>query len=98
MKRNQVDLDARLVSSDALRHTPAGIPILSFRVAHRSEQLEAGRPRSVEFEMECVAVGPIAERIAQVGPGRELALSGFLARRNRFSHQTVLYTNDFALK
>lgn len=86
------------MSSDALRHTPAGIPILSFRIAHRSEQLEAGRPRSVEFEMECLAVGPIAERLAQVGPGQELALSGFLARRNRFSRQTVLYMNDFALK
>jgi len=61
---NQLTLAGTLVARDALRYTPAGVPIVSFRVAHASQQSEAGAARQVEMEMACVAVEERARLIA----------------------------------
>lgn len=97
MAANRLVLQAKLLSVDDLRRTPAGIAVLSFRVAHESEQIEAGVPRKTAFELDCVMLGRDAERMS-AAPGSQLQLTGFLATRSRMSTRLVLHVNEFAIK
>ena len=54
-----------------LRYTPAGVPVIEFRVVHASEQSEAGTSRNVECELACVALGPTALLLKEASPGTE---------------------------
>ena len=45
---NEVTLSGELVGRELLRYTPAGIPILDARLAHRCEVSQAGHRRQVE--------------------------------------------------
>ena len=92
--RNAVRLAGELARLEPLRHTPAGLPLINFRVLHRSEQVEAGRPRRVEFEVECIATGELATELAATQPGCRVNVSGFLNRRNRLSAQLVLHATS----
>lgn len=71
---------------------------MSFQVEHCSSQREAGQPREVAVEVECVAVGDQAQMLEQVSPGAELELSGFLANRSKKSRWIVFHINEFELK
>lgn len=95
MAANRVSLAAVLVSSQGLRYTPAGVPILAASARHESEQSEAGRPRRVEFPLELVVVGDEAQRFAAIEPGTGLQLAGFLAARHRNSPVLVLHVTEF---
>ena len=53
-----------MVGLEAIRYTPAGIPLLSFVLQHASEQTEAGLKRKVECEVNAVALGNIATELA----------------------------------
>ncbi len=92
---NRVVISAVLVSSQALRYTPAGVPILAASVRHESEQSEAGRARRVECPLELVVIGDDAQRFAAIEPGSELRLAGFLAARHRNSPVLVLHVTEF---
>ena len=48
MARNRLELSARLLERGALRHTPAGLAALEFKLGHESEQDEAGAKRKVQ--------------------------------------------------
>ena len=74
-----------------LRHTPAGIPVIEFRIAHESEQIEAGSIRRVECEIDCMAVGATALPIKEAAPGSGVRLSGFLAARSLKRKTPVLH-------
>jgi primosomal replication protein N len=93
---NQLRLVASIAERDVLRYTPAGIPIVSAKLLHRSEQLEAGVPRLVEFEVAAVAAGEISGRFNQAELGGSFQFTGFLARRNRNSKGLVFHVTDFA--
>ena len=90
---NEVQLSGRLLERGATRYTPAGIPVIEFRLAHASEQIEAGQPRQVECEMPCIALGQMALLMADSAPGDGLTLGGFLAARSRNSRTLVLHVN-----
>ncbi|GAB2180652.1 primosomal replication protein N [Denitratisoma sp. agr-D3] len=78
----------------ALRHTPAGIPVIEFRLLHQSEQMEAEALRKVECEMPCIALGPVANLIAALKPGtgmEQVKVGGFLAVRSLKSRNPVLH-------
>lgn len=92
---NRIVLGAVLESSEGIRYTPAGIPILAASARHESEQVEAGRPRRVEFPVELVVVGDDAPRFAAIEPGARLQLAGFLAVRHRNSPVLVLHVTEF---
>ncbi len=76
---------------DALRHTPAGIPILHMRLAHESELIEAGHPRRVELEVPAVALGEMALLLADTPMGCSLQAEGFLAPSRKGSSRLVLH-------
>ena len=97
MNRNTVRLSATLATVDPLRHTPAGLPVVEFILAHASQQSEAGQERQIEFEMAAKATGELAIRIAQVSQGSRVEVQGFLNRKHRMSRQVVLHVTNIEL-
>lgn len=91
METNAVALSGALVAIEPLRHTPAGVPLLNFRLAHKSQQIEAGYKRQVECEMNGVAIGDTAVEISRLQTGQAISVSGFLNRKNRMSAQLILH-------
>ena len=84
MKQNTLTLTATLQHKEPLRYSPAGVPILQMRIAHESEQIEAGRPRRVTCEIPAVAIGEVATRLATRQLETEWRFTGFLASRRRY--------------
>jgi primosomal replication protein N len=94
---NRVVLVGTLIERKELRHTPAGMPAIDARIAHASEQVEAGAVRQVNLEMDAVALGNVAERLNKAATGRSYRFEGFLAQRSRLSRQLILHLNQFEL-
>lgn len=92
---NQLQVIASLAERDVVRYTPAGIPIVTARLQHQSEQMEAGINRQVEFEIAAMAAGEISGRLNKASLGGMFRFSGFLARRNRNSKSVVFHIVDF---
>ena len=92
---NQLALAGRISELDVLRHTPAGIALLDFRVEHESEQAEAGATRQVRLEVACLATEREARLLAAAPLGAKVELKGFLAARGRSSRQLVLHVTSF---
>lgn len=86
---------ATLAERDVKRYTPAGIPMVSAKLMHESEQVEAGVVRRVEFEMVAVAAGQIAEMLERAEMGRMYRFCGFIVRKNRNSKALVFHLADF---
>jgi len=91
---NAVALHGELTEIEPLRHTPAGIPLLHFRLQHRSRQHEAGFQRQVECELGAVAMGEVAVGLARLKVGQKVTVSGFLNRKNRMSRQLILHATQ----
>ena len=92
---NQVRLGGTVVAREALRHTPAGVPILTFTLKHESMQVEGTVPRQVGFEIEAMAMGDVAQAMSALQAGQKVRLVGFLASRSRLSTRVVLHVNQF---
>ena len=88
---NELTLTGTLVERDALRHTPAGIALVNFRIAHESEQNEAGAARQVLAEVSCLAVEGEARLVAAAPLGATVKVSGFVAAKGRSAKQLVLH-------
>ena len=87
-------LSGKLIELDALRHTPAGIPVVNFRLSHASEQIEAGHARSVQCEVAGLAFNREACLMAAAKLGMQVTVTGFLAGKNRDSKQLVLHATN----
>jgi primosomal replication protein N len=92
---NQFQLVASVTERDVVRYTPAGIPVVTAKLQHQSEQIEAGIKRLVEFEMTAFAAGDISSRLSQAGLGEMFRFTGFMARKNRNSKSLVFHIVDF---
>jgi primosomal replication protein N len=92
---NQVELCGDVIEREALRFTPAGIPIVALRVRHESTQMEAKLKRQVKFEIDAMAAGDTARRMDAVRPGQRVRLHGFIAARSRQSSRIVLHVDQF---
>ena len=97
MHFNAVALTGHLAAIEPLRRTPAGIPLVNFKLAHQSRQTEAGFKRQVEFEMSGVAVGDTALAISHMQAGQAVRIEGFLNRKNRMSAQLILHVTNAEL-
>ena len=96
--QNQVRLAGTVVGCEVLRHTPAGVPVLTFTVKHESTQVEGGIPRQVGLELDVVAMGDLAQGMSSLQPGQTVRLAGFLASRSRLSTRVVLHVNQFEIE
>jgi primosomal replication protein N len=91
---NEVELSGELTAVEPLRYTPAGIPLLAFRMTHRSRQTQAGLKRQVECEMGAVAMAEVAVAMSRLKPGQSVRVAGFLNRKNRMSAQLILHVTE----
>ena len=88
---NQLRLAATLVERDALRYTPAGVPVVNCILQHAGEVLEAATPRQVEFAIAAMGIGPVGQKLERLPLGTLLDCEGFLARRHRNSKTLVFH-------
>ena len=77
-----------------MRHTPGGIPILEFTLAHESTQVEAGQPRKVEVELSCMVVEAQALLLAGSLDAEAMRVSGFLAAKSLKRRTPVLHVTQ----
>ena len=92
---NQFQFVATIAEREVLRYTPAGIPIVSARLLHVSQQTEAKLDRRVEFEIAAIAAGEISGRFHDAELGGTYRFSGFLSRKSRNSKSLVFHVTDF---
>ncbi len=86
---NKLVLNGEVGHLESLRHTPAGLPLLSFAINHTSEDIEAGLNRKVECEVNAVIMGELAKTKIQLGD--QIKAAGFLAKRSAKSTQLVMH-------
>ena len=94
MSSNEVRLSGLAHDVASLRFTPAGVPVLEFRLRHASLQEEAGGTRRVELDLPAIAFGNLAQRLARDTPGGAITALGFLAPRSLRSTQLVLHARE----
>jgi len=94
LARNRVELSGRLLELGALRHTPAGLAALEFKLAHESEQDEAGTKRKVLAEIGAIAFETEARLIAGRPLGSEVRLQGFLSAKSKRSKRLMLHVTN----
>jgi primosomal replication protein N len=92
---NRVQLDAGIVERDALRMTPAAVPVLEGRLSYEGDIVEAKLPRRIEFELGFVGIGPVAQALGQAQLGKRYRFDGFLARKSRHTQKLVLHVQGF---
>jgi len=91
---NRVEISGVLTGLQALRHTPAGVPVVEFRLRHASERSEAGALRKVNAEIDAVAFEAQARLLAAGPLGRLLKAEGFLCAKSRRSKKPVLHVTN----
>ncbi len=84
-------------ASECLRHTPAGVPVLSFRLVHTAPVREAGRDRMASCEIDALAFGDIAARLASTPADCFLRLTGFLDRKGARNPMPNLHVTEFEI-
>jgi primosomal replication protein N len=91
---NRLEISGIVAELKGLRHTPAGLPVVEFRIRHESERVEAGKPRKVNTVVEAIAFETLARLVAKSEPGRKVKAEGFLCARSRRSVKPVLHVTD----
>jgi primosomal replication protein N len=91
---NRLELSGRLLEVGSLRHTPAGVAALQFKLAHESEQEEAGVKRKVEAEIGAIAFEAQARLIAGRPLGSQVKIAGFLSAKSKRARKLVLHVTN----
>lgn len=94
---NTIRMTGVIVAREALRWTPARVPVLEMRIEHQSRQMEAGAEREVSCELTVRAIGPAAQQIEVVALGSRLVVEGFLAAKSARNRTPVLHIRTFEL-
>ena len=68
--------------------------MVEFKLAHESEQHEAGTPRKVQAEIGAIAFESHAKLLAARPLGSELKLQGFLSAKSKRSKRLVLHVTN----
>jgi primosomal replication protein N len=88
---NQLRLAATLIERDALRFTPAGIPVVNCLLQYTGDVVEADTPRQVQFAMAAMGVGRIGQHLEKLSLGTLLECEGFLALKHRNGKALVFH-------
>ncbi|MBL4608975.1 MAG: primosomal replication protein N [Pseudomonadales bacterium] len=81
MEKNCLELSGRVLKTDALRHSPAGIPHQRFILEHRSKQLEAGLSCEARCQVMIQVSGDaLQQSVKDLEEGEYLVVTGFIGR------------------
>ena len=86
---NEYSLFGEIIYLESMRFTPAGIPVLSFRIRSKSEQSEAGLKKIVNVDIESVVIGELANHDLRVG--KKFSFFGFFDKRSKKSSHLVFH-------
>jgi primosomal replication protein N len=87
-------LSGRLLELGALRYTPAGVAAVEFKLAHESEQDEAGGRRSIRAEIGAIAFETQAKLLAGRPLGSSVRVQGFLGAKSKRSKRLMLHVTN----
>ena len=87
-------MSGRLLELGALRYTPAGVAAVEFKLAHESEQDEAGSRRSIQAEVSAIAFETQAKLLAGRPLGSPVRVEGFLGARSKRSKKLILHVTN----
>ncbi|MFW8566883.1 primosomal replication protein N [Orrella sp. 11846] len=76
---NNLIISGELVELEPLRNTPAGVPVLSFKLAHTGTVVEANHPRQIQCDISVIAMGDLATMFQTMKLGTQLEVEGFIA-------------------
>jgi len=91
---NRLQLVASLIEREALRYTPAGVPILGMTLQHRSEVVEAGVRRQVEMTLTAIAAGTLSGQLERRELGYVARFAGFLAPLRRNTRTLIFHITE----
>ena len=89
--QNRLVLTATVDREDALRYTPAGLPVLEMWLRHQSRQKSCGFERDVACEMQAVLIGDNARKLSGTLAGNTVNVTGFIAQRSLRNPRLVLH-------
>lgn len=95
---NHFTLTAFLASKDAIRFTPAGIPVMHCQLEHSGDVNEVGVARKIQMSVEAIAIGPIQKGLEQMDLGTEAVFEGFLAAKTLRNQRLVFHITHIQLK
>lgn len=78
----------------ALRYTPAGVAAVEFKLAHESEQDEAGGRRTIQAEVSAIAFETQAKLLAGRPLGSSVRVEGFIGAKSKRSKRLVLHVTN----
>ncbi|MGH8734386.1 MAG: primosomal replication protein N [Burkholderiales bacterium] len=87
-------MSGRLLELGALRYTPAGVAAVEFKLAHESEQDEAGGRRAVQAEVSAIAFETQAKLLGGRPLGSSMRVQGFLGAKSKRSKRLVLHVTN----
>ena len=88
---NRLQLTASVVERQAVRYTPAGVPITGATLQYSGQVAEAGVARQVELTIEALAAGEASAALAGCEMGEFKLFSGFLAKKHRNARTLVFH-------
>jgi primosomal replication protein N len=97
-RANRWVVDARLIRQGRTRYTPAGLRVHELGFQFDGAVVEAGSERQLGFEFDAIAVGDVAQRLAQMELGTAVTLSGFLAPTSRRSRRIRLHVTEYGIR
>ena len=95
---NHFTLTAFLVSKDAIRFTPAGIPVMHCQLEHSGEVSEVGAARKIQMSVEAITIGPIHKDLERMDLGAKAVFEGFLAPKTLRNQRLVFHITHIQLK
>lgn len=98
--QNRLVIGGRIAKVEAIRYSPAGLPITRLVLDHGSTQHEAGHDREARCRLPCLLCGSELHRqLDQLNVGTVVQVEGFLSRSdNRHgSMRLVLHTEQITI-
>ena len=95
---NHFTLTAILVSKDAIRFTPAGIPVMHCQLEHSGQANEVGVARKIQMNVEAITIGPIQKDLERMDLGTEAVFEGFLEPKTLRNQRLVFHITHIQLK
>ena len=77
-----------------MRYTPAGVAAVEFKLAHQSEQDEAGGKRSIQAEVSAIAFETQAKLLTGRPLGSPIRVAGFIGAKSKRSKRLVLHVTN----